>query len=217
MVYAANIKNICSKYGLECLRDVMGNGIWPKDVNYNLITIINDIGVETYYYSITLEKTRLIKTAREEKKMVRWLIETNVHKYTNIIEGAGEIDIYALDQTFADIDKTIGYIRKIIIMIPSIVEKKMKIHMIKEYEKKNKRISLKREKKQKQEQEMEEFLRLMNKKNTNKYQDLGWLSILKVTTQIPELCHKTSERISTAKISEWQHKYYNCVTKLWRE
>ena len=114
----------------------MGNGIWPKDVNYNLITIINDIGVETYYYSITPEKTRLIKTAREEKKMVRWLIETNVHKYTNIIEGAGEIDIYALDQTFADIDKTIGYIRKIIIMIPSIVEKKMKIHMIKEYEKK---------------------------------------------------------------------------------
>ena len=101
------------------------------------------------------------------------MIETNVHKYTNIIEGAGEIDIYALDQTFAAIDKTIGYIRKIIIMIPSIVEKKMKIHMIKEYEKKNKRISLKREKKQKQEQEMEEFLRLMNKKNTNKYQDLG--------------------------------------------
>ena len=100
------------------------------------------------------------------------MIETNVHKYTNIIEGAGETDIYALDQTFADIDKTIGYIRKIIIMIPSIVEKKMKIHMIKEYEKKNKRISLKREKKQKQEQEMEEFLRLMNKKNTNKYQDL---------------------------------------------
>ena len=39
--------------------------------------------------------------------------------------------------------------------------------------KKNKSISLKREKKQKQEQEMEEFLRLMNKKNTNKYQDLG--------------------------------------------
>ena len=49
----------------------MGNGIWPKDVNYNLIAIINDIGVETYYYSITLGKTRLIKTAREEKKMVR--------------------------------------------------------------------------------------------------------------------------------------------------
>ena len=61
--YAVNV-------ALECLRDVMGNGIWPKDVNYNLIAIINDIGVETYYYSITLEKTRLIKTAREEKK---WL------------------------------------------------------------------------------------------------------------------------------------------------
>ena len=68
--------------------------------------------------------------------MVRRLIETNVHKYTNIIEVAGEIDIYALDQTCADIDKTIEYIRKIIIMIPSIVEKKMKVDMIKEYIKK---------------------------------------------------------------------------------
>ena len=34
------------------------------------------------------------------------------------------MDIYALDQPCADIDKTIGYIQKIIIKIPSIVEKK---------------------------------------------------------------------------------------------
>ena len=37
--------------------------------------------------------------------------------------GAGEMDIYALDQACADIDKTIGYIRKILIVIPSIAEK----------------------------------------------------------------------------------------------
>ena len=89
--------------------------------------------------------------------MVRRLIETNVHKYTNIIEGAGEIDIYALDQTCADIDKTIEYIRKIIIMIPSIVEKKMKVDMIKEYIKKNKIISPKKKKYQ----EIEELLGLI--------------------------------------------------------
>ena len=38
--------------------------------------------------------------------------------------GAGEMDIYALDQACADIDKTIGYIRKIVNKIPSIAEKK---------------------------------------------------------------------------------------------
>ena len=34
------------------------------------------------------------------------------------------MNIYALDQACADIDKTIGYIRKVITMIPSITEKK---------------------------------------------------------------------------------------------
>ena len=59
---------------------------------------------------IRLEKTRLIETACEEIEMVRRLIETNAYKYHNIIEGAGVMDIYALDQTCADIDNTIGYI-----------------------------------------------------------------------------------------------------------
>ena len=76
----------------------------------------------------------LIKTAREEIEIVRRLIVSNAHKYRNIVKGAGEIDIYALDQACADIDKTIGYIRKIIIKIPSIVEKKVKIDTIKENE-----------------------------------------------------------------------------------
>ena len=67
--------------------------------------------------------------------MVRRLIEPNIHKHENIIEGAGEMDIYALDQACADIDKTIGYIRKITIMIPSVVEKKRKKDTIKKNEK----------------------------------------------------------------------------------
>ena len=55
--------------------------------------------------------------------MVRILIETNIHKYERIINNSGEMDIYSLDQACADIDRTIGYIRKIIIMIPSILKK----------------------------------------------------------------------------------------------
>ena len=51
-------------------------------------------------------------------------------------------------------------------------------------------------------------------KNTYKYQDLGWLSILKVTTQLAQLCHKTLEVISTAKMSKCQYKYINCYKTL---
>ena len=69
----------------------------------------------------------LIKAAHEEIEMVRRLVEDNIHKYENIINGVEEMDIYALDQACADIDKTIGYIRKIMIMILSIAEKEMKI------------------------------------------------------------------------------------------
>ena len=50
-----------------------------------------------------------------------------MQKYERITEDAGEIDIYSLDQACADIDGTIGYIRKIIIKIPSIVEKRNEI------------------------------------------------------------------------------------------
>ena len=55
--------------------------------------------------------------------MVRILIEANIHKYERIINNSGEMDIYSLDQACADIDRTIGYIRKIIIMIPSVLKK----------------------------------------------------------------------------------------------
>ena len=55
--------------------------------------------------------------------MVRILIETNIHKYERIINNSGEMDIYSLDQACADIDRTNGYIRKIIIMISSILKK----------------------------------------------------------------------------------------------
>ena len=59
--------------------------------------------------------------------MVERLIEINYRKYENIIRGAEAVDIYALDRVCADIDKTIGYIQKIKIMMPSIVEKIVEI------------------------------------------------------------------------------------------
>ena len=46
-----------------------------------------------------------------------------MYKYERMIKNTGEMDIYSLDQACADIYRTIGYIQKIIIKIPSIVEK----------------------------------------------------------------------------------------------
>ena len=109
---------------LECLRDGVGNGIWPKGIAYDFIARINEKSVKEYYITISSQKIRLITIAHEEIEIVRRLIETNARKYVNIIKDAGEMDIYALGQACADIDKTIGHMRKIIIMIPSIVEKK---------------------------------------------------------------------------------------------
>ena len=74
---------------LECLRDNVGNEIWPKDINYDLITSTDNMNVENYYFQIVNEKKRLIKITCEEKKMVIRLIETNFHKHENIIRGAG--------------------------------------------------------------------------------------------------------------------------------
>ena len=124
-VYAVNI-------ALGGLRKGVGNGIWPKGIDYDRITSINEIGAAMYYINILDEKRILIKIACEEIKMVRKLIETNIHIYEIIIEKAGEMDIYSLGQACADIDETVGYIQKIICKIPSIVGKQTKRYEINE-------------------------------------------------------------------------------------
>ena len=60
------------------------------------------------------------------------------------------MDIYVLDRSCADIDNTVGYIRKIIIKIPSIVENKYRYDMIKENEKRIEEKRKKDQEKQKQ-------------------------------------------------------------------
>ena len=160
-IYAVNVV-------LECLRDGVGNGIQHKDVTYDLITSVDDSGVGRYYWRIIPEKERLIKIAYEEIEMVRRLIETNMQKYHRIIKCAGEMDIYALDRSCADIDNTVGYIRKIIIKIPSIVENKYRYDMIKENEK---RIEEKRKKDQEKQKKGSDNRIFKQIKNANKYQD----------------------------------------------
>ena len=105
-IYAVNV-------ALECLRDGVGNGIWPKGISYNLITIVDEWGLRRYYDIITRDKIKLIDAARKKIEMVRRLIETNMNKYENILTGAREMDIYALDDACADIDIVLDIYEKL--------------------------------------------------------------------------------------------------------
>ena len=66
--------------------------------------------------------------------MVRRLIDTYVRMYGKILESAEKMDIHTLDQACDNIDRTVGYIRKIIIKIPTIVDTKRKKVLKNEYE-----------------------------------------------------------------------------------
>ena len=130
-------------------------------------------------------------------EMVRRLIETNMHKYERMIKNTGEMDIYSLDQACADIDKTIGYIQKIIIiMIPSLVQK------IDEFQRKKltRRIAIQNFLKK----NAIKYTKSDNTKTTIVSQDFGgkkYSKNIRVTIQILQLCQKALEGISTAKIA----------------
>ena len=87
-IYVVNV-------ALECLRDGMGNGIWPKGISHSFIPIINKKIKKDY--DIKYIGKKLIEKTRREIGMVRGLIEANMRKYERIIENAGEMDIYSLD------------------------------------------------------------------------------------------------------------------------
>ena len=158
---------------LECLRDNVGNGIWPKDINYDLFTNIDNMNVTNCYYQIADEKEGLIKIACEEIEMVKRLIEVNAQKNEKIIEGAGEMDIYALDQACANIDMTVEHIRKIIIKIPTIVERKRIIELKNKYEKDKRLRELYRKTKEEGERKKEEREKKRDKKRREKKKMIG--------------------------------------------
>ena len=138
-IYAVNMV-------LEYLRNNLGNGVWPKGITYDLLTCIDEHSVRKYYKLIVQQKRMLINIIFIEVEMVRRLIETYFRMYMKILESAEKIEIHTLDQTCANIDRTVGHIRKIIIKIPTIVEKKRIIELKNEYEK-DKRLRERRQEK----------------------------------------------------------------------
>ena len=102
-IYAANMV-------LEYLRNNLGNGVWPKGITHDLFTCIDEPSVGKYYKIIVMQKRLLINIVFEEVEIVRKLIRTYFRLYMKILESAKTIDIHNLDQTCADIDRTLGHI-----------------------------------------------------------------------------------------------------------
>ena len=143
-IYAVNMV-------LECLRNNLGNGVWPKGITYDFIACIDEHTVKHYYKIIVLQNTMLINIVFKEVEMIRRLTETYVRVYGKMLESAEQIDTHTLDQTCANVDRNVGNIRKIIIKIPTIVDRKRKTDLKNKYEKDKRLQELRRKKKKKRE------------------------------------------------------------------
>ena len=65
----------------------------------------------------------------KEIELVKRMIEVNVDKYFFMLGELDKMDICELDQVCVDISRDVGYIRKIIIKIPYIIEKIVRTHL----------------------------------------------------------------------------------------
>ena len=123
-IYAVNVV-------MKNIRDVLGNRPCLKDTSYDLIRKLgHNINSVTYYYDTKLKgKMRVIWILQKETAVIQRLIQVNAREYW----GVGEKDIKALDQAYAKIDRTVEYTRRIIIKLPYIIERMLRVDMMKKY------------------------------------------------------------------------------------
>ena len=112
---------------IESFQKGMTNGLHIKYIKYNRISnkLLNK-AVRTRLTNNTYEKKLQIEIAVREIEMVLELISVNLRKYLVILNNADKMSIYELDQACCDSDKNTGYIPKIIIEIPRIIDKTYK-------------------------------------------------------------------------------------------
>ena len=68
-----------------------------------------------------------IRIAVKEIEMVNTLIYANIKKYLLMLNNNNnKMSYYEIDQLCSSTDKTVGYIRKIVLKIPDIIEKTYK-------------------------------------------------------------------------------------------
>ena len=58
--------------------------------------------------------------------MINTLISANIKKYLLMLNNSDKRSYYEIDQLWSSTDKTVGYIRKIVLTIPAIIDKTYK-------------------------------------------------------------------------------------------
>ena len=119
-IYGVNV-------AIESLQRGMTITLRIKYINYDRISAnLDNNAVRTRLNNTVYEKKFHIEIAVRKMEMVAELISINIRKYLVILNNAHKMSIYELDQACYDLDKNTGYIRKVIIEIPSIIDKTYK-------------------------------------------------------------------------------------------
>ena len=120
-MYAVNIS-------IESLQRGMLNKLHIKYINYDPIRKKHSDSTKTRLENAIYDTELKINIAVKELEMVINLISFNVKKYLVTPNNRNNKIYYELDQLCSNTDKTVGYIRRIILKIPDIVDKMYKSH-----------------------------------------------------------------------------------------
>ena len=129
---STTMERISRIYGVNIvmknIRDVFGNRPCFRDISYDRISEFghNNNSVTHYYDTVLKEKMRVIWILQKEITVIQRLIQVNVRKY----ERVDEKDIKALDQAYAKIDRTVEYTRRVIIKLPYIIERILRVALM---------------------------------------------------------------------------------------
>ena len=107
---------------LHSLQDVLKWKERIKSIRYGSITKLNKYSVRRRYENLIGYRSLLISLACEEIKIIKGLIEASIHKHNKVLMNAKEMNIHLLEQAYDNIDRNVGYIRKMIVKVPYIIK-----------------------------------------------------------------------------------------------
>ena len=67
-----------------------------------------------------------IKIAVKEIEMINTLVSSNIKKYLLTLNNSNKMSYYEIDRLCSSTDKTVGYIRRIVLKMPNIIDKTYK-------------------------------------------------------------------------------------------
>ena len=114
-IYAVNVS-------IASLQKRMMNKLGIKYIGYDSIRKILFTPIKTRFENKLYDTELKIRIVREIE-MVNTLISANIKKYLLMLNNSDKMSYYEIDQLCSSTDKTVRYIRKIVLTIPDIIDK----------------------------------------------------------------------------------------------